>query len=29
MDEEVNRGKTCEADETNLEADSKDEVMPI
>ena len=26
MDEEVNRDKTGEADEINLEADSKDEV---
>ena len=29
MDEEVNRDKTGEADEMNLEVDSKDEVMHI
>jgi len=29
MDEEVNRNKTDEADEMNLEVDSKDEVMHI
>ena len=29
MDEEVNRDKTGEADEMNLEADSKDEVINI
>ena len=29
MDEEVNRDKTDEADEMNLEVDSKDEVMHI
>ena len=29
MDEEVNRDKTGEADEMNLEVDSKDEVVYI
>ena len=29
MDEEVNRDKNGEADEMNLEVDSKDEVMHI
>ena len=29
VDEEVNRDKTGEADEMNLEVDSKDEVMHI
>jgi len=29
VDKEVNRGKTGEADEINLEVDSKDEVMHI
>ena len=29
MDEEVNQDKTGEADEMNLEVDSKDEVMHI
>jgi len=29
VDEEVNRDKTGEADETHLEVDSKDEVMHI
>jgi len=29
VDEEVNRGKTVEADRMNLEVDSKDEVMHI
>jgi len=29
MDEEVNRDKTGEADEMNLEVDSKDEMMHI
>jgi len=29
VDEEVNRDKTGEADEVNLEVDSKDEVMHI
>ena len=29
MDEEVNGDKTGEADEVNLEVDSKDEVMHI